>query len=173
ADVGKLIEIAEKLDAATRRRAEEERRQREEAEAAQRRAEEEQQRREQAAATQRRAEEEQRKSKEAEAAQHESATEYTTDIWGGSQGGQDSRTSGKHSFSSRGVANVDSYEGSIDSRLVALVSCATRATFNLLLERTIALSTPEMMVFLDALHNCGMIADESGHLLPELFRQLY
>jgi TIR domain len=67
ADVGRLIEIAEKLAAAAQHRAEEEQRRREEADAAQRRAEEERQRREETEAAQRRAEEEQQQREQAAA----------------------------------------------------------------------------------------------------------
>jgi hypothetical protein len=75
ADVGRLIEIAEKLAAAAQHRAEEERQQREAAEAAQRRAEEEQQQREQAAAERRHAQEKRRQREEAEAVQRRTEEE--------------------------------------------------------------------------------------------------
>jgi hypothetical protein len=71
------------------------------------------------------------------------------------------------------LAPVDDSAARLDSRLTQLVSLATRATLNTLLERVIALTDSDVMAFVNALQACGMIADESGHLLPELFCQVH
>ena len=60
----------------------------------------------------------------------------------------------------------------IDRRLAGFVSTATQATFTLLLERTTRLPDGEMMIIANALRTCGMIADETGHLLPRLYSEI-
>jgi hypothetical protein len=74
---------------------------------------------------------------------------------------------GKH----KGVFNAS--EKNICKRLRTLVSRATDAVFNLMLERSLALSDPELMIFVRAIKNCGMIGDEAGHLLPAFFYEVF
>jgi hypothetical protein len=65
-------------------------------------------------------------------------------------------------------AGAGHQSGSIGSRLAALASLATCATLNRLLERTLLLPDSDLLIFADALRTCGMVADESGSLMPAL-----
>lgn len=76
----------------------------------------------------------------------------------------------QHMGRHKGVFNAN--EKSICKRLRNLVSRATDAVFNLMLERSLALSDPELMIFVRAIKNCGMIGDEVGHLLPAFFYEV-
>jgi hypothetical protein len=72
-----------------------------------------------------------------------------------------------------GLARINSDGDSIDDTLAELVTCAARATFNLLLERLMALADCEIMIFVDALKTCGLVSDETGNLLPALSTQMH
>jgi hypothetical protein len=61
----------------------------------------------------------------------------------------------------------------IASGLSDLVTDATRAAQNLLLDRSLALSDRELILLVNALRNCGMLSDHSGNLLPDLISRLH
>jgi hypothetical protein len=73
----------------------------------------------------------------------------------------------------REIVCADSQQSSLDKKMRELVSCATRARFNLLLEKTKELIDSDLVIFVNALRTCKMIADDSGNLLPALFSQIF
>jgi hypothetical protein len=83
---------------------------------------------------------------------------------------------GYNARSSRGQSSlvwIESPDRCIDRGLSDLVICATRAVFTLMMQRAIALPDHELMILIRTLRTCGMIADETGNLLPMLFFQMH
>lgn len=71
------------------------------------------------------------------------------------------------------LALRDSPQARLDLGRTRLLNCATHAVFISLLQRTVALPDLQLSVLVNGLQCCGMIADETGNLLPALLKHFH